>query len=121
MTKAELDAIEKRVKAIEEDGTPYEDEWACEGINFVIQHGADLVVRVRELEEELRAKTTNEVSSANGTDYYVSKAAILEKRVLDLEKLLARASDEMKMIWDKDCGSVYDITLRIEIKEALKR
>lgn len=94
MTKAELDAIEKRVKAIEEDGTPYEDEWACEGINFVIQHGADLVARVRELEEELRAKTTSEVSSANGTDYYVSKAAILEKRVQELEKGLEEIRNE---------------------------
>lgn len=42
----------------------------------------------------------------------------LVERVRELEALVARASEELRLIEMKDCGAIYDVGLRSELRRA---
>jgi hypothetical protein len=69
-----------------------------------------------EIEKRLIKATRNKLVAL---DVALLDAPRLLARVRELEGLLTRSNEEMKLIWEKDTGAIYDITLRIEIRKAL--
>jgi hypothetical protein len=79
------------------------------------------VIRARNQWEDACQSATAELSAER--EKYTSLAHAYEVQQAELEAaraLLRRAEEELRLIRMKDCGAVYDTTLRIELHAATK-
>ena len=70
--------------------------------------------------DEVVAGYTGEQDAAFIAAFNPETALSLLARIAALEELLDRASEELRLINMKDCGAIYDIGLRSDLRRAAK-